>query len=265
VHVSVSTYVIAANTFTRTGYTFAGWNSKADGSGISYAQNDPFSVTKSVIFYALWVAVPTGNEYSPVTANVSLADTTDGLTGTFVFSDSPVNTVVIDGVMSENASITITEGLTFGVSSPYGSVAHTFDMTPNSISSINTSIISFSIPVSEITKTGFSTSDVTLQHYEDEAWKRIPTTLSKVENGYANYTAVIDEYSLFAITFSAGATDVIATPTPTVIPDTPTEMPTTDVPTGTPSPKPTSTASPGPLAGILFGLGIAAYLRYGRR
>lgn len=33
------TYSLSANTFTRTGYTLTGWNTKADGSGVAYAAN----------------------------------------------------------------------------------------------------------------------------------------------------------------------------------------------------------------------------------
>ena len=50
---------LAANAFTRTGYTFAGWNTKADGSGTSYA--DKASVKNlatggTVTLYAKWTA-----------------------------------------------------------------------------------------------------------------------------------------------------------------------------------------------------------------
>ena len=263
---SVGTFIIAANTFTRAGYTFAGWNSKADGSGKSYAPNDPYSTARSVTFYAKWTAIPSDDGYGSVTSQVSLTTTPEGVTGTFRFSDSPVNVITIDGVIHETASITITEGLPFSVSAPFGKVAHTFDITPYSVASMNTSTIFFSIPVSEITEAGFGTSDVTLMHYEDETWVRIKTTLSKVENGYANYTAAVNSYSAFAITFSRGATDIVVEPTPVITPDTPSDTPTTAVPTDTPTPTTTaSTASPVPLFGILAGLGIAAYVRYGRR
>ena len=262
---SVGTFIIAANTFTRTGYTFAGWNSKADGSGKSYAPNDPYSTTRSVTFYAEWVLTPTDDGYGSVTSNVSITTTPEGVTGTFRFSDSPVNVITIDGVIHETASITITEGLPFGVSAPFGQVADTFDITPYSVASMNTSTIFFSIPVSKISDAGFDTRDVTLMHYEEETWVRIPTTLTEVENGNANYTAIINSYSAFAITFSRGATDIVVEPTPVITPDTPAETPTTAVPTDTPTPTTASTASPVPLFGILAGLGIAAYVRYGRR
>ncbi|MGO4273170.1 InlB B-repeat-containing protein, partial [Paenibacillus sp. TAF58] len=39
----------------RTGYTFAGWNTLADGSGISYGANDGFKITGDTTLYAKWL------------------------------------------------------------------------------------------------------------------------------------------------------------------------------------------------------------------
>ncbi|KOY84199.1 hypothetical protein ADM90_02015 [Lysinibacillus macroides] len=45
---------------TRTGYTFAGWNTQADGQGDSYAENDTFIMgTSNQILYAQWTENPT--------------------------------------------------------------------------------------------------------------------------------------------------------------------------------------------------------------
>ena len=56
-----NSYTLTANTFIRTGYTFAGWNTKANGTGTSYI--DKASVSKlsatngaTVILYAKWTA-----------------------------------------------------------------------------------------------------------------------------------------------------------------------------------------------------------------
>jgi len=44
----------------RTGYTFAGWNTAANGSGTSYTGGDTFAIGSSnVTLYAQWTAVPT--------------------------------------------------------------------------------------------------------------------------------------------------------------------------------------------------------------
>ena len=46
---------VADNEFTRDGYTFTGWNTKADGSGDSYAEGDDYTLTPSDdVLYAQW-------------------------------------------------------------------------------------------------------------------------------------------------------------------------------------------------------------------
>ena len=47
---------INANTFTRTGYTFAGWNTAANGSGTAYANSASFPFTANTTLYAQWTA-----------------------------------------------------------------------------------------------------------------------------------------------------------------------------------------------------------------
>lgn len=40
----------------KTGYTFNGWNTQADGQGISYSAGGTFTITKYIILYAQWTA-----------------------------------------------------------------------------------------------------------------------------------------------------------------------------------------------------------------
>ena len=54
-----STYKLSANTFTRSGYTFVGWNTKKDGSGVSYKNKASIANLtavdgKTIILYAQW-------------------------------------------------------------------------------------------------------------------------------------------------------------------------------------------------------------------
>ncbi|MBO5819244.1 MAG: PEGA domain-containing protein, partial [Bacteroidales bacterium] len=49
-----STKSINANAFARSGYAFAGWNTAADGSGISYTDKQSISLTQDVTLYAQW-------------------------------------------------------------------------------------------------------------------------------------------------------------------------------------------------------------------
>ena len=52
--------VLGAGTLTRSGYSFNGWNTAANGSGTSYAAAATFSmVSANVTLYAQWTALPT--------------------------------------------------------------------------------------------------------------------------------------------------------------------------------------------------------------
>ena len=44
-----------ANSFTRTGYTFTGWNTKADGSGTAYGDGASISLSSNMTLYAQWL------------------------------------------------------------------------------------------------------------------------------------------------------------------------------------------------------------------
>ena len=47
----------ASNTYTRTGYSFAGWNTKANGSGTSYAAGAPVPMNSNITLYAQWTDI----------------------------------------------------------------------------------------------------------------------------------------------------------------------------------------------------------------
>lgn len=42
------------NTFTKTGYTFKEWNTKADGTGTSYKDEEKITITENITLYAIW-------------------------------------------------------------------------------------------------------------------------------------------------------------------------------------------------------------------
>ena len=68
--------VLNANSFTRTGYTFNGWNTEAAGSGTSYADEEtyPFAIYGGTTLYAQWEI------YTPVTYTITFlpGDATSG-------------------------------------------------------------------------------------------------------------------------------------------------------------------------------------------
>jgi uncharacterized repeat protein (TIGR02543 family) len=56
VYLSGQTVTVLANTgnLVRTGYTFAGWNTKANGSGTTYAAGATFVISGNITLYAKW-------------------------------------------------------------------------------------------------------------------------------------------------------------------------------------------------------------------
>ena len=62
---------------TRTGYTFSGWNTAANGSGTSYSQGNTFVITANTILYARWIQIT----YT-VTYNGNGNTNTDGIVPT---------------------------------------------------------------------------------------------------------------------------------------------------------------------------------------
>ena len=49
---------LTLNTFTRTGYSFSGWNTAANGSGTAYADGATYSFAADITLYAQWTALP---------------------------------------------------------------------------------------------------------------------------------------------------------------------------------------------------------------
>ena len=57
--------IIPASTFTREGYYFAGWNTKADGTGTSYKVGEGIKLTENLTLYAQWkLSSGTSNGYT---------------------------------------------------------------------------------------------------------------------------------------------------------------------------------------------------------
>ena len=49
---------LTLNTFTRTGYSFSGWNTAANGSGTAYADGATYSFAADITLYAQWTVLP---------------------------------------------------------------------------------------------------------------------------------------------------------------------------------------------------------------
>ena len=83
---------LTLNSFTRTGYTFAGWNTLANGTGTNYTDGAVYSFSADITLYAKWTTLPdhtvtfnsnggTGS-MAPQAANVPTALTLNSFTRT---------------------------------------------------------------------------------------------------------------------------------------------------------------------------------------
>ena len=63
---------LSANTFTRPGYTFKGWNSSMNGSGTPYADGATYDFSADVWLFAQWSAIPQPRSAESESANAPL-------------------------------------------------------------------------------------------------------------------------------------------------------------------------------------------------
>ena len=87
-YVQGATATVSSKVPTRTGYTFTGWNTKADGTGTSYASDATFTINEATTLYAQWKA--NESTTTPTSTDTPAATTTptSGSTGTTTDSTS---------------------------------------------------------------------------------------------------------------------------------------------------------------------------------
>ena len=90
---------IPANKFSRSGYTFNGWNTKQDGSGTAYGDQATFTPTQSMVLYATWKANPSSSSsYSSTSSNRTSSSSSSTLSKTG--DSTPVMPIVAAGTLS---------------------------------------------------------------------------------------------------------------------------------------------------------------------
>jgi|GEM_PF-6261768 len=107
---------LTANAFTRTGYTFAGWNTAPDGSGTAYADGATYPFSADATLYAKWSKIPSpaphairliGSISAGTTHIVTIVGT--GFTGTSrVFSNAAGTTIKILHVTNTHVEVRVT-------------------------------------------------------------------------------------------------------------------------------------------------------------
>ena len=81
------TFALPANTFTKSGYTFTGWDTKADGTGTNYADKAEVTLTEDTTLYAQWKKVSSGSSSGGSYNPTYKVDTADVVTNGAVSSD----------------------------------------------------------------------------------------------------------------------------------------------------------------------------------
>ena len=99
---------LTANAFTYTGYTFAGWNTAANGSGTAYADKAPISnLLNNITLYAQWSqSTFTIKYYDGATELTNLTPTTYNVTSSTITLPTPTKTGHTFGGWYDNSGLT---------------------------------------------------------------------------------------------------------------------------------------------------------------
>lgn len=125
---------LTANSFARTGYTFAGWTANSEGTGTSFTNSQSVTISANTTFHAKWtintyaITVTQGSNgtISPGTTNVNY-----GSNQTFTFTPSSgysVASITVNGTALSGSALTnaIASGYTFSNVGETGTVAATY-------------------------------------------------------------------------------------------------------------------------------------------
>ncbi len=105
---------LTTNSFTRTDYSFSGWNSEADGSGTSYADGAKVSLSANLTLYAQWIAdAATTVNVESVSLNKPTLSLVEGKTATLTATVNPTNATNKDvsWKSSNTAAATVADGV----------------------------------------------------------------------------------------------------------------------------------------------------------
>ncbi|MEE1253465.1 MAG: InlB B-repeat-containing protein [Paludibacteraceae bacterium] len=142
-----TTNVVAANTFTREGYTFAGWNTVADGTGTSYAAGD--YISSDLTLYAQWEE---NTPVTPPTQGGEVCVTFEGSSNAISYTSGVFAMYVAD---SNGRIYTDEESWATGKTDCSGSKVYAFDD--------NRFLVKVSVPITSIHFSGYSSSERTIE------------------------------------------------------------------------------------------------------
>lgn len=140
--VSNSSTNLTSNAFTRTGYTFTGWNTASNGSGTSYTDGQLYNFSADLTLFAQWQI------NAPILSNQSFSGTIGNL-----FTENPTNTggtasswTLSSGSLPAGISLNSSTGQLSGTPS----VSGTFTFSLNASNSTSNSTASYTISISAV-------------------------------------------------------------------------------------------------------------------
>ena len=99
----LSSAALTPNTFTRSGFSFSGWNTDPNGNGTPYADGVTYSFASNLMLYAQWTQGSTTTVASTTTANV-VPTTTAPTVGSVIENDATTSddTLPVSGLRPES-------------------------------------------------------------------------------------------------------------------------------------------------------------------
>ena len=107
---------LRANTFTREGYTFGGWNTAADGKGTSFADAASVTLSESTTLYAQWKVKSSGSSVGggSTTTTVTVPVTSDTTSGSVAVKASVSGTTATVTKLTNEQITQVTENKSAG-------------------------------------------------------------------------------------------------------------------------------------------------------
>ncbi len=174
---------LTTNAFTRSGYTFTGWNTAADGSGTSYANNASYAFTANATLFAQWTVISTptisssgslsavSTTYGTVSSNTTFSVSGSALTNDIVITPPAGFQVSLSAASGFGTSLTLTQ--TAGVVSSTtiyvrlaattnaGTYSGNIVLSSTGATNVNVATVSSTVNPATLTVTGLSSSNKT--------------------------------------------------------------------------------------------------------
>ena len=113
---------LTLHSFSRTGYTFAGWTTNADSSGTSYTDTQSVTLTAGLTLYAKWTVAQTTPTTVAQTTPTTVAPTTPTTVAPLAAAVAPPAAAVVVATKKSYTAITLAKRVGVKVISPKAKV-----------------------------------------------------------------------------------------------------------------------------------------------